>query len=107
MVTDSGRLNPVSASDRVSLEMGLTHRDFFRLLPRATRHAPVVREGNRLTVSAAVGQVTITLGPETARRLASLKAPVTEVTLEFIGFSPPARAAFLKRFDLAFRKGGG
>ena len=107
MTTGSGRLNPVSASDCVRLEMGLTHRDFFRLLPGATGHALVVREGNRLTVGTEAGQVAITLGPETARRLASLKVPVTEVTLEFTGFSPPARAAFLKRFDLAFRKGGG
>ena len=49
----------------------------------------------------------ITLAPETVRKLAMLEFPVTEVTIEFSGFSASERASFLSRFDLAYQKGGG
>ena len=88
-------------------EMSITHNEFFRLLPRAVNDAAVARQGNRITITTGTGLVKITLAPETVRKLAILEFPVTEVTIEFNGFSASERAAFLARFDLAYQKGGG
>ena len=88
-------------------EMSITHKDFFRLLPKAVNGAATVRQGNQVSITTAAGQVTITLTPETSRKLGLLTLPVTGVTLEFDGFSATAQAQFLARFDLAYQKGGG
>ena len=87
--------------------MSITHNEFFRLLPRAVNNAAVVRQGNQVNITTSTGLVIITLAPETIRKLAILEFPVTEVTIEFSGFSAPERAFFLSRFDLAYQKGGG
>ena len=88
-------------------EMSITHNEFFRLLPRAVNDAAVARQGNRIDITTGTGLVKITLAPETVRKLAMLEFPVTEVTIEFNGFSASERVAFLARFDLAYQKGGG
>ena len=92
---------------RLTREMSITHREFFRLLPRAVGNAPISRQNGRVIVDANEGRVAIFLAAETLRKLAMLELPVTEITLEFTGFTDAAREAFLARFDLAFQKGGG
>ena len=88
-------------------EMSITHKEFFRLLPHAAKDAAINRQDHRATIATAAGQVTITLAPETTRKLGLLEFPVTTVTMEFHDFSPSGQAAFLQRFDLAYQKGGG
>ena len=87
--------------------MSITHKEFFRLLPRAVNNAVLARQGNNVDITTSAGLVKITLSPETVRKLAIMEFPVTEVTIEFSGFSASERAAFLARFDLAYQKGGG
>ncbi|MCY4211479.1 MAG: hypothetical protein OXE97_10630 [Gammaproteobacteria bacterium] len=88
-------------------EMSITHKEFLRLLPLAVQGASVNRRDNRLTVKTASGRLTITLAPQTTRKLGLLEFPVTTVTMEFHDFNPSDQAAFLKRFDLAYQRGGG
>ena len=88
-------------------EMSITHREFFRLLPRAVGDAAVSREDSRVEIKTSAGVVSITLAPETIRKLAILEFPVTRITIVFNGFSASDQAAFLSRFDLAYQKGGG
>ena len=88
-------------------EMSITHKEFLRLLPLAVQGASVNRRDNLLTVKTASGRLTITLAPQTTRQLGLLEFPVTTVTMEFHDFNPSDQAAFLKRFDLAYQRGGG
>ena len=92
---------------RLTREMSITHRDFFRLLPRAVNGAPVTRRGNQADIATGAGQVRITLAPESVRKLGLMEFPVTQITIEFNGFSQTQQAAFLARFDLAYQRGGG
>ena len=87
--------------------MSITHKDFFRLLPRAVNGAPVTCRNNQADIATKAGEVKITLAPERVRKLGLMEFPVTEVTIEFNGFSAPDRTTFLARFDLAYQKGGG
>lgn len=88
-------------------EMSITRKEFFRLLPKAVESAPVSRRDDAVFITTKAGKVRVTLAPETTRKLGMLEFPATEITLEFTGFTDAARQAFLARFDLAFRKGGG
>ena len=87
--------------------MSITHKDFFRQLPRAVNGMPVTRRGNRADIVTGAGQVKITLAPESVRKLGLMEFPVTLVTIEFNGFSQTEQSAFLARFDLAYQRGGG
>ena len=98
----------VSAPDtRLTREMSITHKDFFRLLPRAVNGVPVTRRDNQAHIATEAGRVKITLAPESIRKLGLMEFPVTGVIIEFSGFSTAEKAAFLSRFDLAYQKGGG
>lgn len=93
---------------RLTRIMGVSHGEFFRLLPRAVQNAPVAQQGDQeVVVETAQGRVAIALGAESARKLGMLELSETEITMEFIGFTAAARRAFLARFDLAFQKRGG
>ena len=96
-----------STGNSLTREMSISHREFFRLLPRAVNDAAVSRQGNQVDIAIGAGMVRITLAPESVKKLATLEFPVTEITIEFNSFSAADRAAFLSRFDLAYQKGGG
>ena len=87
--------------------MALTHAEFLRSLPRAAPGMERRINGNVVELSAPPRRVVISLGPEQSRRLGALALPETEVRLRLEGFSVQERQAFLERFDLAFRRGGG
>ncbi len=104
------RINSVpklSSDASLTREMSITHKEFFRLLPKAVESAPVSHRDDAVVITTRTGRVRVTLAPETTRKLAMLEFPVTEITLEFTGFTAAARQAFLARFNLAFQKGGG
>ena len=96
-----------AGSRGLTREMSITHKDFFRLLPRAVNGAPVTRMRNQAHIATAAGRVKITLAPETTRKLGMMEFPVTRVSIELRDFTPGEQAAFLARFDLAYQKGGG
>jgi len=110
MVTCSryGRRSPV-ADYSLRREMSISHADFHRLLPAAV-------PGYRITGSSTAIRVEqddsgrlldIVLSPQRQRRLGMLTLPVTDVELCFGGFDEASLQAFLRRFDLAFQRGGG
>lgn len=91
----------------VEREMGCTREDLLRWLPGATGHAPAREEGDELVLAVAGGEVRIHADPRPPRRIALLELPVLAVRFRFTGMDPAAREAFLARFDLYTRRGGG
>ncbi len=92
---------------RIDKEMTISHRDFFRILPGALVTNDFRIDGDTVVVRDGDKRLTIVLSPETQRRIALLKLPVTRVSLEFIGYDPDAVAAAVGRFDRSFQRGGG
>lgn len=91
----------------VEKEMAVTHGDFFRTLPRALGTSAYRKTGAKVTHTDGKKRLEITLGPERTRRIAQLSVPVTDVTLEFSGYTDAEADAALKLFDRMFQKGGG
>ncbi len=88
-------------------EMSITHADFFRLLPKAIANAPFSTQQNEINIETNEGRVTISLAAESFRKIASIRLPVTKITMKFNGVTEDKRAKFLARFDLAYQRGGG
>lgn len=87
--------------------MGLTHEEFLRTLPAAASGMDSRLDATGILLESSTRRVRIRLGPVLERRLGSLVLPRTEVSLSFEGFSVSEREDFLRRFDLAFQRGGG
>ena len=92
---------------RFTREMGLTHADFFRILPSAIDHHPFHSHDRRVEIDYGGRSVQIELGDEKIRGIALLQLPYIEMSFTFDGFSDAQRKAFMDRFDLYFRRGGG
>ena len=95
-------------ANHYTLDMSITHADFFRLLPAAIvpYHADI--KGNVIDISQDRRLLKITLGEETLWRLTGLLSfPRTQVEFLFTGFSDEQRTAFIHRFDRYFHRGGG
>ncbi len=88
-------------------EMGCTREDLLRWLPEATAHAPARVEGDAVVLSVAGGEVRITTEVRPPRRIGLVSLPVLAVSFRFDGVDAGAREAFLARFDLYTRRGGG
>lgn len=91
----------------VDKEMGTTHKEFFRLLPKAFAAAKIDVDGLDVRVSEGGQQLRIELSGETERRLGNFRLPVIHARLTFSGYSEDEREAALERFWRAFQKGGG
>ena len=88
-------------------QMALTHKEFLRTLPAASAGWEHDTAGSRMLLSRNGLRVEIRLGAQRERRIGSLCLPQTEVELRFVGLDEDARRAFLRRFDLAYQRGGG
>ncbi len=88
-------------------EMGCTREDLLRWLPEATGHAPARVEGDAVVLSVAGGEVRIAARVRPPRRIGLVSLPVLAVSFRFDGLDDAAREAFLARFDLYTRRGGG
>lgn len=88
-------------------EMGLTHKDFFRTLPRVLRNRVFHITNTVVTVYEAEQRLTIYLSPQRERRIAMLRLPVTDVSLHFVGYSEMEVKRFMNRFARYFQRGGG
>jgi len=95
---------PVIAYSR---EMGLTHSDFWRLLPRAMGEHQYEADGDVVKARVADGTLVITLGPTLERRIALLRLPYSVVSFTFTGVRDIQQQAFKTHFDLHFQRGGG
>lgn len=90
-----------------SREMGLTHADFWRLLPRAMGEHTYEVSGNAVHAQVAGGSLNITIGPSLERRIALLRLPYSVVSFTFNGVQESDQQAFKAHFDLHFQRGGG
>ena len=90
-----------------SREMGLTHDDFWRLLPRAMGNHSYQRDGDSVRAQVNEGHLEITLGPPLERRIALMCIPYSKVSFSFTGVSEKEQQAFKAHFDLRFQRGGG
>lgn len=87
--------------------MGCTRAELLRWLPGATGGAPVRAEGDDLVLRVGRGQVHLALREFPPRRIALVSLPVLAVRFTFAGLDAEERRAFLERFDLYTRRGGG
>ena len=91
--------------------MGITLKDFLRLLPAATASdsAQWQRADGEIVIPQADTrrQVRIRHAPERVRRIASLALPVLSVTLLLNGFDEDEAERFLQCFDRHYQRGGG
>jgi len=87
--------------------MGCTRAEFMAHLARVAGTAPVCGDHGALRIVIANGTLDITLQEQPARRIGAISLPVLGVDFRFRGVDQPARDAFLARFDLYTRRGGG
>lgn len=90
-----------------SREMAVTHKDFFRILPRAMGAHEFTVEGRTVCANIDQGSVTITLGPEQVRRIALLAIDYCKVDFRFESLEQEQIERFTERFELYYRRGGG
>lgn len=90
-----------------SREMGLTHDDFWRLLPRAMGEHAYERQGDHVHATVNDGSLKIHLGPTLERKIALLRLPYSVVSFRFEGVREAQQMAFKTHFDLHFQRGGG
>ncbi len=87
--------------------MGITHKEFFRNIPRALQTDRYARDGEGVTLQGEGRSLRISLSEESQRRIALITLPVTHVTLTFNGYDEAAVGHFMEGFDRAFQRGGG
>ncbi len=91
----------------VEKEMGFSHAEFRRLLPKAMDGAEIIDEGETFRIGDGNRLLRIDLSEESERRLGHIRIPVTHVRLTFRGYSEAEIEAALFRFERSFHKGGG
>jgi len=90
-----------------SKEMGVTHADFFRLLPSAMGDHPYRIDKHTVHGQIAQGTVIIKIGEQQVRRIALMAIPFANVSFSYRGVSRDQLTAFTAHFDLRFQRGGG
>lgn len=92
----------------IQKQMGITHAEFMRLLPRALGSDGYKVNGKVIDFSPKPNaSFNIQLGAESVRQIALMKMPTMPVTLTISGISDDERAAMLLLFDRAYQRGGG
>ena len=91
----------------VTKHMGISHAEFFRLLPKALDSDAYTVAGTDISFPGDGRSVHISLGPEGERRIALLHIPTTDVTITFDGYDASEVEAFLLHFDHSYQRGGG
>ena len=90
-------------------EMGYSVDEFTRVLPLAMRDFVIneLSDGWRVSDAELKLIATIRIAPLPERRMGSLSLPVLRVTLDLGASGGVQAAAFLRRFDRGFHRGGG
>jgi hypothetical protein len=91
----------------VEREMACTREDLARWLPGVSAGVPARRDGDDVILPVGGGEVRIGAEERALRRVGHLSLPVLLVRFRFDGVDDGAREAFLARFDLFTRRGGG
>ncbi|HUW38437.1 MAG TPA: hypothetical protein VMV91_14015 [Rhodocyclaceae bacterium] len=87
--------------------MSITRADFLRLLPAAVAHQPFSVEGERIGHRDVDRSWTIRLRAMPDLRIGLVRLERHQVVLAFEGYGEEEIAAFMRRFELYFRRGGG
>jgi len=91
---------------RLQREMGCTRTELIAALEAMTTAA--VRAGDgAVSIAIDSGVLRIAMRERSPRRIGALALPVLDVELVFTDVSAAARDAFLRRFELYTRRGGG
>ncbi len=88
-------------------EMSITRDDFLRLLPAAVNHAPFSVEGERIEHRDADRSWRIRLAALPDLRIGLVRLERHQVVLSLAGYGEEEADAFMRRFELYFRRGGG
>lgn len=91
----------------LSLEMTTTLEDFRRLLPAAVGHAPFVEENGAFVHCNGARSWRISLASLPQLRLGLMQLERHRLDFEFAGYSTSEIEAFMARFEMYFRRGGG
>ena len=96
-----------STTIRDTRDMALTHKDFFRILPRAVgeHEYTVLPDGADVNVGA--GKVNITVGAQQLRKIALMEVPWCRVDFTATGLDETEFAKFSEFFHRRFQRGGG
>ncbi|MBL6933234.1 MAG: hypothetical protein ISR45_09820 [Rhodospirillales bacterium] len=97
----------MSVGKVISKEMGITHQEFFRNIPRALGTDEYVKNEDGVIVDDGSRRLEIAISEQGERRIALFTLPVTHVTLTFRGYTEKGVAETMAAFDLAFQRGGG
>jgi hypothetical protein len=92
---------------RFSRELGITHSELLRALPGAIGHRRYTVRQGRITIQDRSGVVELRLCPQRERALGALRLPATQVVFTFTDHTPQQVRAFMDRFELYLRRGGG
>lgn len=87
--------------------MSISRAEFERCLPQAVGGVAYGKEGDEYRHDDGERAWRLRLTPLPEHRVALLVLPRHRVEFFFQGYSPEAQAAFLQRFALYFRRGGG
>jgi len=90
-----------------SREMAVTHKDFFRILPRAMGDCEYVVDGSTVRANIGSGRVTINIGAQQVRRIALMAIDYCKVDFCFEKLSEEQAEHFKTHFELYYRRGGG
>ena len=97
-----------SATIHVKKEMGLPHKEIFRLIPMVFGEKEFQISGTQISSSENGKSLLIQLSEQGVRAIGpTIKVPVTFVNFEFNGYSEAEKADFMEIFDLYFLKAGG
>ncbi len=89
------------------LEMTATRADFLRLLPAAVNHVAFREEGEAFVYREGARGWRIGFEPLPQLRIGLLWLDRHQVDFDFTGYSAAEVEAFMARFELYFRRGGG
>lgn len=93
---------------RVRREMGVSHAEFFRILPRFAGDLEPVVTDRRVVLSDGGRTAELILSDERERTLSPVvRLPYTVVEIVLTGYGEAERKALMQRFDQCFQKGGG
>ena len=91
----------------LSFEMTTTLEDFRRLLPAAVGYVPFVEEGSAFVHHEGKRGWRIALTPLPKLKAGLMRLERHRLDFQFEGYTEAEVAAFMKRFEMYFRRGGG
>ena len=83
-------------------EITITHRDFFRILPKVLKSYLYQQHENVISVILDEGEVVIILAEERLREIVSLSLPVTNITFQIKNVAKKLKKGFFEQFDRTY-----